>query len=89
MRNEIRHKIITTTIIGYRIIDDLNEPKIENLEPISVFGKLRESECLSLLKRHYNSKNARIARIETTSKTYVMDIEEFVSLAKIEPENKN
>lgn len=82
MRKTIVRTMATSTINAYKLTVENGQPKIENLEPLTVMGKATEKEALKALKDKYG-KNApvTIAGIDVQEDTYEISVDDFVKYA--------
>ena len=83
MRKTIVRTMATSKINAFKLTLENGQPKIENLEPLTVMGKASEKEALKALKDKYG-KNAPItvANIEVQEDTYEISVEDFLKYAK-------
>lgn len=90
MRKTITRTLIRTTVNAYRIEKDSNgKPKVTNVEPLTVWGKVTEKEAKkALAEMHGKEANVMVANIESVEETYQISIDAFVANAtKVETEN--
>lgn len=83
MRKTIVRTMATSTINAFKLTIENGQPKVENLEPLTVMGKATEKEGVKALKEKYG-KNApvTIASIDITEDTYEISVEDFLKYAK-------
>lgn len=83
MRKTIVRTMATSTINAFKLTVENGQPKVENLEPLTVMGKATEKEALKALKEKYG-KNApvSIASIDVQEDTYEISVDDFVKYAK-------
>lgn len=83
MRKTITRTMATSKINAFKLTVENGQPKVENLEPLTVMGKATEKEALKALKEQYG-KNApvSIASIEVQEDTYEISVDDFVKYAK-------
>ena len=86
MRKTIVRTMSTSTINAFKLTVENGQPKVENLEPLTVMGKATDKEALKALKDKYG-KNApvTIASIDVQEETYEISVDDFMKYAtKIE-----
>ena len=91
MRKTIVRTMSTSTINAFKLTMENGQPKVENLEPMTVMGKATEKEALKILKSKYG-KNApvTISSIDVAEDTYEISVDDFIKYAKkVETEEKN
>ena len=83
MRKTIVRTMATSTINAFMLNIVDGQPKVENLEPLTVMGKATEKEAMKALKDKYG-KNApvTIANIDVQEDTYEISVDDFVKYAK-------
>lgn len=82
MRKTIVRTMATSTINAFSLTMVDGQPKVENLEPITVMGKATEKEGLKALKEKYG-KNCpiTIGSIDVKEDTYEISVDDFIKYA--------
>lgn len=84
MRKTITRTLTRCTIGAYRMTKIDGKPSVEELEPITAWGKVSEKEAEKIVAEKYG-KACMIDFIEHDEETYQIDVEKFVENAvKIE-----
>lgn len=87
MRKVIQRTMITSTVNAFKLEVVDGQPKTEQLEPLTVTGKVTEKVALKLLKNKYGKATAiTVSSIEEKEDVYEISVEDFMKYAhKVEP----
>ena len=82
MRKTLVRTISTSTISAFKLSMVDGQPTIENLEPVTVLGKVNPEQALKALKAEYGKNSAvQVGKIEVNEDTYEISVEDFVKYA--------
>lgn len=83
MRNSITRTMVESVIHScvVKVID--GQPVTENLEPVTVMGKITEEKALKAVTKAHGVKNGlAIVKIEESEVKYEISVEDFMKHAK-------
>ena len=82
MRKTITRKLLRSTVNAFIVKKVDGVPVVENLEPVSAWGKLTDDEAKKLLAGiHGKDATIMINTVDTVEETYQIEIDKFVENA--------
>lgn len=82
MRKKITRTMFTSKINAYTLEIEDGQPKVRNLEPITVMGKATQKEALKALKDLYGKEcSITIASIDVSEDVYEISVDDFLKYA--------
>lgn len=89
MRNTITRTITSSVIKGFKLTMKEGTPSVEELDPVSVSGRVNEKQALKQLEKAYGkSSPITVASITEENDVYEISVEDFMKYAtKVDKES--
>ncbi len=84
MRKTIARTIKSSTVYGYKItVVENEEPKITELDPVTVIGVVTQKEGMRLLKSaNPDAELVTVSKVDVTEDTYKISLDDFIKYGR-------